>query len=68
MFTLLLITFEFAILYLAYWFVFKYEPAAYKVKEDIWGSYPGFAQVKSNENVCLMFSDRYPSGVKSERL
>jgi len=68
MFTFLLITAELAILYLVYWLIFKYEPAAYRVKDDVWGTYTGVAQLKSNQNLCLMFSDKYPSGVKSERL
>jgi hypothetical protein len=39
MFAWILIGFELAILYFAFWFVFVREPKQYKIKGDPWGLY-----------------------------
>ena len=39
MFSYLLIGFEVAVLYFAFWFVFLRTPKPYKVTKDIWGTY-----------------------------
>lgn len=38
----LIIGIELAILYTVFWYVFLREPRPYKIKENIWGYYPGF--------------------------
>ena len=40
----LIIGIELAILYTVFWYVFLREPRPYKIKENIWGYYPGFGK------------------------
>ncbi|HEY9760587.1 MAG TPA: hypothetical protein V6C97_35835 [Oculatellaceae cyanobacterium] len=50
MFEWLLIGFELAILYFAFWYVFIKEPDVYKIKGDPWGTYEGNPYAYSNHD------------------
>jgi len=67
MFSYLLILFELSILLFAYWLVYMQKPSVYKVDKDVWGSYSG-AQLKTNEGLRLMFSNKFENGIKSEQI
>lgn len=49
----LIIGIELAILYTVFWYVFLREPRPYKIRENIWGYYPGAGQDSAHtDNGC----------------
>jgi hypothetical protein len=61
----IIIGFEFALLYFAFWAVFLRRPAIYKVEEPIWGVYADHAEeLHKHDGNVLLFSDRFEHGAE----